>query len=99
LQRDRLLVLLGQESLEDGVGQKTDGADEVRGTDDPVGVEYVDQDVLDVAGGAVERRADLVALALELVALRTVVLEHLAAALERRRGTVERVACLVDQIL
>ena len=60
------------------------------GTDDAIGVEDVDEDVLDVAGGAFELRADLVALAVELVALGADVLEDDLAAGERRRGLVQR---------
>ena len=76
------LVLRRQQTSFDPAALEVDDPRKIRLADDAIRVDDVDQKVLNVAGGAVKLRADLVSLALELVTLPTVVLEHHPAASE-----------------
>ena len=91
----RVVVLGGEQAALDAAVLERHQPREVRGADDAVGVEDVDEQVLDVAAGAVEVGADVVPAALELVALGAGVLEHLLPALERRPALVRsaRASC------
>ena len=79
-----------------GAVEQARDAKEVRRPDNAVGVDDVDEDVFDVAGGTVEGRADIRAFAVELVALAAGVLEDDLAVGEGTGRLGERGPRLVD---